>query len=75
MLLGRALIEADYAPSAVGVVVVSGDFWKERFGGEPSVIGRPLEIDGGRATIVGIAPPGFAFPAGARLWTPKRDGP
>jgi HAMP domain-containing protein len=55
------------------LVVVLGDrqcpigdqFWQQRFGGDPRVIGRGIRIDGDDYQIVGIAPPRFRFPPNA----------
>jgi putative ABC transport system permease protein len=68
--LGRLPIEADAAESATPVVVLSEGFWKERFGGDASAIGKTLTLDGKTHTIVGVAPAGFYFPEReGRLWT------
>ncbi|HVX41079.1 MAG TPA: ABC transporter permease [Gemmatimonadaceae bacterium] len=40
-------------------VVISDEFWKSRFNGDPSVVGRPITINDVRLTIIGIAAPGF----------------
>jgi predicted permease len=41
------------------VIVLSYDFWKEKFNGDPNVIGRQATVDGHPLTIVGVAPKGF----------------
>ena len=46
------------------VVVLSHHFWRDRIGGNPSVIGKALRINGQPATIVGVMPNGFKFPFG-----------
>jgi len=70
-VLGRALIDADYVPEAVPVVVLSHGLWKQRFESSPSIIGQELVIDDRRMTVVGIMPESFAFPEGARLWVKR----
>jgi predicted permease len=59
--LGR-LIEADEGtPGRIDPVVVLGhSTWRRRFGGDPSVVGRGVMVNGRRCTIVGVAPPGFS---------------
>ena len=42
------------------VAVISYDFWRRRFGGDPSVVGRPLTVQGVPFTIVGVTPASFA---------------
>ena len=51
-------------------VVIAYDFWRRRFGADPSVIGRTLELGDTRHRIVGVMPPGFDFPARADMWIP-----
>ena len=44
------------------VVVLSHAFWQRRFGGDPSLVGRSVALDGAAFTIVGVMPPAFEFP-------------
>jgi predicted permease len=74
--LGRLLRAEDDAPGAPEVVVVSDSFWRRRLGGDPGVVGRPLELDRRTYTVVGVLPAGFDFPvavAGAEVWTATTD--
>lgn len=64
---GRALSEADAAPGAAKVVVISDALWKRRFGGDPSIVGKRIELGGEAFSVVGVMPPGFGFPRGAEL--------
>ena len=57
-VLGRHFTEADLQTA----VVVSHAFWQSRLGGDPSVIGRVLNIQFRPRTIVGVMPPDFVFP-------------
>ncbi len=50
------------------LLVLSEGFWRQKFGADPGVIGRAVEVGGRQYTIVGIAPASFAWPAEARLW-------
>src|SRR6185295_7685956 len=59
-ILGRTLTPADDLPSAEPVAVISHRYWQRRFGGDPSVIGRTVQVNRVPATIVGVTPPGFA---------------
>src|SRR6185312_13369679 len=53
---GRALSEADVQPGAAPVALIGASLWKRKFGGDPSVIGRPVMVDGVERTIVGVMP-------------------
>jgi predicted permease len=61
-VMGRFFSDADADEGAQPVVVLSHSIWRERFGGDPAVIGKPLTIDGVDHQIIGVAPAGFAFP-------------
>jgi predicted permease len=68
--LGRDILTEENIPDGPRVVVIGHAFWQERFGGDPSVVGRKLEVEGAAHEIVGVAPPGFDFPSEAQLWIP-----
>ncbi|HUO36138.1 MAG TPA: ABC transporter permease [Candidatus Acidoferrum sp.] len=59
-LLGRLIQpqEAE-APGSAPVIVLSYYYWQKRFGGNPNVIGRQVELDDHSATIIGVAPKDF----------------
>jgi predicted permease len=58
-ILGRTLTLADDQPSAEPVAVISHRWWENRFGGDPSVIGRTVQVNRVPLTLVGVTPPGF----------------
>ena len=71
--LGRLFVDEDAVENAPGAAVISDGLWRERFGAEPSVLGRSLILDGKPHTIVGVAPRDFYFPdREARIYTPYR---
>src|SRR5689334_11118414 len=49
--LGRLLGSGDERPGAEHVVVLTEPFWVRRFGGEPSIVGRPIRLDGEEYTV------------------------
>ena len=67
---GRGLLPADDREGAPRVALISDGLWERRFGRDPDVVGRAIEIDGGPATIVGVMPPDVRFPGRADLWLP-----
>ena len=48
--------------------IISHRLWQTRFGGDPAMIGRAVRLNGFLYTVVGIMPPGFAFPGETDLW-------
>jgi predicted permease len=56
---GRLLAASDDRPGAPLAAVMSYQFWQQRFGSDPSIIGSAFDIDRKTFTIVGIAPAGF----------------
>jgi predicted permease len=59
MALGRPLTEGDDAAGAPLVAVLSHGFWMRAFGGDPSVVGRVVRVNGAPAEIVGVTAEGF----------------
>jgi putative ABC transport system permease protein len=70
-LQGRLFSADENLPGNDDVVILSHGFWESSFGGDSEVIGSRLMIDGRPMTVVGIMPPGFAFPSPrVQLWKP-----
>jgi predicted permease len=69
-LLGRGFVAGENEPGRSKVVVLGHRLWLERFGGDPGVVGRTLQIDREPRTVVGIAPAGFSHPQGVEIWLP-----
>ena len=57
--LGRVINEADDHPGSAPVVVISHQYWQERFSANPSVIGQSLKLNKLAFTIIGVTPPSF----------------
>lgn len=68
--IGRDFVPDDGRPGAVPVVILRHDTWTRRFNGTPDVVGRQIPLDGVPATIIGVMPEGFSFPAEQEIWTP-----
>jgi putative ABC transport system permease protein len=72
----RPLLGNPYGPESEqegndAVVVLSNGLWKDRFGGDPGVIGKHIELNGRKRTVVAVMPPKFAFPTErTQLWVP-----
>jgi len=61
--LGRWLAPADDEPGTPLVAVLSHALWRDAFAGDPSLVGRPIRLNGGDVTVVGIMPAAFEFAA------------
>jgi putative ABC transport system permease protein len=69
--IGRAFRDDEAVAGRGSLVVLSHGYWQSRFGGDPTVVGKPVRIDGVAHTIVGVLPPQFRFPdADVSLWQP-----
>ena len=73
-ILGRGFAaEEDFGRNAHPVAVISYEAWKDRYGGDPAIIGRIQMLNGQQHTIVGVAPEGFygTFVGyGFQFWVP-----
>jgi predicted permease len=68
---GRAFTRDEDLPNAEPVVVMSHELWQRNFAGDPTLIGRQLQINGRSRTVVGVMPPGFDLhDSKSQLWIP-----
>jgi hypothetical protein len=61
-LMGRVLVDADAQPAAPAVAVIGYEVWRSRFGSDPNVLGRAVQLGNEYATVVGVMREGFEFP-------------
>ncbi len=86
--VGRLLLPDDDAPGAAPVAMIGYDLWQRRYGGDPGIVGREIQLHGGAVQIVGVTARGFNLPrpgpfAGSAelatfrvdLWFPLRLNP
>ena len=64
---GRVFKPEEFEPNADNVIVLTDRFWQRRFGSDPNIVGRTIQLDGKTVQIVGVMPPGFEHPI---LWGP-----
>jgi putative ABC transport system permease protein len=60
-LLGRSFTREDDSPDSADTVILTYGYWSRKFGADPSVIGRTIEVNGKPRAIIGVAPEGFRF--------------
>ena len=71
--IGRTLEAGEDRPARDGVVLLSHALWRNEFGGDPNIIGRPITIDGMARQVIGVMPPEFGFPSPkVQAWMPAR---
>jgi predicted permease len=68
-VLGRDFSSSDDTAGAARTAILRYGFWQRRYGGDPSVIGRTVRINGLPTAIIGVMPDGFSFPQNQDLWT------
>ena len=78
-MLGRVLSENDDLPNVAPTAVLSYGLWQRAFGGDGTVLGRDIRLNGNPCRVVGVMPRGFAFPPGEvdspELWVPLQIDP
>jgi len=71
--LGRDFRADDDRQGGEPVVMLSDDLWKRRYNGDPSIVGRAIQINSRPHTVIGVMPPKFKFPENQYLWLPLSE--
>jgi len=73
---GRLPTEEESAPDGPRVVLLSDALWRTRYGADPGVVGRTLELNGNSVEVIGVMPAGYDFPAPETdAWIPSQLDP
>src|SRR6476660_5704501 len=72
-ILGRAIVPEDDKPATFNegrgtVAIISHGLWKRRFGSDPAIIGRVVQMKSRPLTVIGVMPPGFEYPEQTQIW-------
>jgi macrolide transport system ATP-binding/permease protein len=59
--IGRTIDQSDDSPASSPVVVFSYGYWKRSFGGDPSIVGRPIRLNNIPVTVIGVADQSFTY--------------
>ena len=74
-LAGRAFTDDEEKPGSTPVAMISEGLWKRRFGGNESILGQSIDLNGQATTIVGIAPAALSLISAAEVYTPLTIDP
>ena len=72
--IGRAFTAADDQPGAEATVILSANFWKRRYSGDPAIVGRKIWLDAKPYTVIGVMPSSFVYSSSfggntVQVWT------
>jgi putative ABC transport system permease protein len=72
-VLGRAIVPEDDKPASFNegrgtVAIISHGLWKRRFGSDPAIVGRVVQMKSRPLTVIGVMPPGFEYPEQTQIW-------
>jgi putative ABC transport system permease protein len=70
VIAGRTFTAAEDSPNGGHVVVLSYSLWKSRFGGNSSIVGSTIQLEGQPCLVVGVIGPGFVIDPPGDLWLP-----
>jgi len=68
--LGRWFAPEEDVPDGPAVAILSHGLWTDRFGADPTVLGRSILMNGIPTEVIGVMPEGFAYPGEAQAWVP-----
>src|SRR6201993_2966208 len=78
-VLGRTFVREDDKGWPQNVAIISHGLWKRRFGSDPAIVGKQVQMSSWPLTIIGVMPPGFEYPEQTQVWVPSavnlRDEP
>jgi putative ABC transport system permease protein len=69
-VMGRDFSPTDDRPGAEPTVMLGSGIWKNRYGSDPSVIGRTIKVNSLVAMVIGVMAPDMKFPFNTELWIP-----
>jgi putative ABC transport system permease protein len=67
-MLGRTFLPEEGTPGKGRVAMLSYGLWQDRFTADPSIVGKPVLLNGVDYTVAGVMGPSFNYPAGTQVW-------
>lgn len=75
-IVGRGFVDPEGRPGDQDYAILGWDLWARRYGADPKLVGRTIELNRRRTTVVGVLPRGFAFPSqDTEVWLPVAATP
>lgn len=74
-MLGRDFAAGDGRLGAPRVALIGYTLWRDYFDRAPDAVGESIRVNGEPATVIGVMPEGFGFPAYQQLWVPLHVDP
>jgi len=69
-VLGRTFVPEDDKGWPQTVAIISHGLWKRRFGSDPDIVGKQVQMSSRSLTIIGVMPSGFEYPEQTQVWVP-----
>ncbi|HEX3742276.1 MAG TPA: ABC transporter permease [Bryobacteraceae bacterium] len=70
-MLGRTWADGEDQPTKDGVAILAYPLWNGRFAADAHIVGRTIELNSKKYTVIGVMPESFHFPYQAQLWIPQ----
>src|SRR6195256_3557456 len=70
-VLGRTFVPEDDRGWPQTVAIISHGLWQRRFGSDPAIVGKQVQMSSTPLTIIGVMPPGFEYPEQTQVWVPS----
>jgi putative ABC transport system permease protein len=67
-MLGRTFLPEEGTPGKDRVAMLSYGLWHDHFAADPSIVGKPVLLNGIKYTVVGVMGANFNYPSGAQVW-------
>src|ERR1700674_5851169 len=67
-VLGRTFVPEDDKGWPQSVAIISHGLWKRRFGSDPAIVGKQVQMSSRPLSIIGVMPPGFEYPEQTHVW-------
>ena len=75
MALGRTFTAEEDRPGGPAVAVISNGLWRSRYGGDPGIINRTIDLGGEPYSVIGVLGPTFASDTKNDIWVPLKPDP